>query len=123
MDILMDLTSKDAVFHNGPLTKQYTTQPYTQVVQQRLYVRLRTFFGEWFINTAYGVPYWQYILGKKTPKSTIDRIFQEQILLDPGVAEILSYKSSFQNRVYSFSFSARCRDGETLNLTINDIGA
>lgn len=123
MDILMNLQTGDAVFHNGPLTKEYTTQPYTQTVQQRLYIRLRTFLGEWFLNTAYGVPYWQRILGKKITKSETDRIFQEQILSDVGVAEILSFKSSFVNRVYSLSFTARCRNGETLSLTINDIGA
>lgn len=36
MDLLIDPASWDLVFHNGPLTKEYTTQPDTQVVSQLL---------------------------------------------------------------------------------------
>lgn len=117
MDLLMG-SDNDLVFHNGPLTKEYTTQPYTQTVAQRLKIRLLTFTGEWFLDTEYGVPYWD-ILGRKVPKSRVDQILQQQILLEIGVKEIVSFNSSLANRQYSASFRVRVSTGEvTETITI-----
>lgn len=112
----------DIVWNNGPLTKDYTTQPFTQTVAQRLKIRLLTFQSEWFLDTEYGVPYWQRILGRKIDKSSVDLIFQQQILLEEGVKEITSFSSSFQNRNYSMSFQVRVVTGEiTEVITINPV--
>lgn len=127
MDILLnnDFSSEeyhDAVFINGPLTTDGITSIPIDVVAQRLSIRLQTFLGEWFINTAYGVPYWQRILGKKVSKTAIDRIFQEQILSERGVREITSFSSTFQNRTYDMSFRVRAINGAvTETITINSI--
>lgn len=103
----------DIVWNNGPLTKEYVTSPYTQTVAQRLKIRLLTFQEEWFLDTTYGVPYFQRILGKKkVTKSSIDLIFQEQILLETGVKEIVSFTSTFSNRQYSMTFQVRVVNGE-----------
>jgi len=104
----------DIVWVNGPLTKEQTTQPFTETVSQRLFIRLRTFREEWFMDTTYGVPYWQRILGFKNKKETVDLIFQEQILLERGVKEIVSFTSTFNNaqRHYSATFQVRVTNGE-----------
>jgi hypothetical protein len=107
----------DIIWNNGPLTKEYTTQPLTETVAQRLKIRLLTFLGEWNYNTAYGVPYWQRILGKKTSKSSVDLIFQQQILAEDGVKEIVAFSSSFANRQYSLSFSVRVVTGQVKEIT------
>jgi hypothetical protein len=87
------------------------------IVAQRLTIRLLTFLGEWFANTAYGVPYWQRILGKKVDKSTVDAIFQEKILEEDGVAEILSFNSELsRTREYSLRFKVRCTDSTIANV-------
>lgn len=125
MDILLNtdlgsLDFGDAIFHNGPLTKEYTTQPFVKTVSQRLRIRLQTFQEEWFLDTTYGVPYYQKILGKKTTKSAVDLIFQEQILLENGVKEIVSFSSSFSDRIYSATFKVRVVNGEITDpITIN----
>lgn len=127
MDILLnnDFSSEDyhdAIFINGPLTTDGITSIPVDVVAQRLSIRLQTFLGEWFINTAYGVPYWQRILGKKVSKTAIDRIFQEQILSERGVREITSFSSTFQNRTYDMSFRVRAINGAvTETITINNV--
>jgi hypothetical protein len=124
MDLLLDLNPispsyGDLTFVNGPLPRYATTQELTEVVGQRLYIRLRTFREEWFINTEYGVPYWQRILGRKISKSAVDLIFQEQILAETGVQEITFFNSTFINRKYSLQFRVRVSNGqeiETINL-------
>lgn len=119
MDLLLDTETNDLVFFNGPLTAEYTTQPLTQTVAQRLKIRLMTFRGEWFLDTEYGVPYWQSILGKKVPKSRVDSILQQEILAERGVKEIVSFTSSLQNRQYSASFRVKVSTGEiTETITI-----
>lgn len=118
MDILIDPTTWDAVFHNGPLTKEYTTQPYTQKVGQRLKIRLLTFKGEWYYNTEYGVPYWQSILGRKISKAKVDIIFQQKILEEQGVQEIVTFTSTLENRKYSLSFSVKVQGETSEDITI-----
>lgn len=127
MDLLMvldpaDPSFGDLTFVNGPLPRSYTTQELVEVVTQRLFIRLRTFRDEWFLDTAYGVPYHQRILGKKVPKANVDLIFQEQILAENGVKEITFFQSTLVKRQYSLTFKVKCIDGrETPAISINPI--
>lgn len=122
MDLLLDETTHDIVWNNGPLNKEFTTQPFTHTVSQRLKIRLLTFLEEWEFNTAYGVPYWQRILGKKTDKAAVDLIFQQEIFKETGVKEITSFSSTFENRIYSMTFQVRVVTGEvTSPITVSPI--
>jgi len=119
VDLLLDPITHDCVFINGECP---VTQQRIDVVPQRLKIRLLTFLGEWVFNTVYGVPYFQSILGHKTAKESIDNIFREQILLENGVAEILTFESTFINRIYSLSFKFRCTDATVATVTIDNLG-
>lgn len=113
MDFKLDPTSWDIIWHNGPLKIEDTTQPLIETVGQRLKIRLLTFYGEYFINTVYGVPYWERILGiKQTSKAAADLIFQQQILAEVGVKELVSFESTFVNRKYSLVFKVKVVTGE-----------
>lgn len=94
------------------MTKEYTTQPYTQTVAQRLKIRLLTFQEEYFMDVTYGVPWFQRVLGKKTSKAAVDLLFQQQILLETGVKEITSFSSTLVNRNYSMTFRVKVVSGE-----------
>lgn len=102
----------DAIFFNGPMTKAQTTQPLIDTVRQRLYIKLKSFKGDWFINTEYGIPYFQNLLGFKIPKASADLIFQTAILEENGVKEITSFTSTLSNRQYTLKFSVRVMSGE-----------
>ena len=113
MDFRLNYSSGDIIFVNRPLVKSDMTQPLVETVQQRLYIRLRTLYGEWFLNTDYGIPYIQRILGFKNTKSSVDLIFQQNILAEAGVKEIVSFNSSLINRQYSLNFRVKVVDGST----------
>lgn len=118
MDLLLG-EDNDLIFING--STPVTSYP-VQVVAQRLNIRLKTFYGEWFLNTTYGVEYWQRILGRKTTKAAIDKIFQQQILSEVGVMQITSFSSTFENRQYSLSFRVKVQTGETTQpITISGV--
>lgn len=121
MDLLINqdlISSKygDIVWRNGPLRKEETTQSRVDVVGQRLLILLRTFKGEWFLDTEYGIPYFQSILGMKTSKSAVDLIFQKAILAENGVRELTFFESTFVNRQYSMTFRVKVTTGEESGL-------
>ena len=121
MDLLINqdpISSKygDIVWRNGPLRKEETTQSRVDVVGQRLLILLRTFKGEWFLDTEYGIPYFQSILGMKTSKSTVDLIFQKAILAENGVKELTFFESTLANRQYSMTFRVKVTNGEESGL-------
>lgn len=126
MDLLLDLdpispSYGDLTWKNGPLAPDYTTQSRVDVVAQRLHIRLLTFREEWFLDTSYGVPYWSF-LGKKVKKSSVDLIFQREILAENGVKELTFFESTFENRKYTLSFRVKVATGdetETITLTPN----
>lgn len=119
MDLLIDYQTGDLIFFNGPLTKAQTTQPLVQTVAQRLFIMLRTFQGEYFLNTQTGIPWWQNILGRKTTKSAVDLILQQKILAENGVKELTYFRSTLVNRQYEVTFKVRVSTGEeTAPITI-----
>lgn len=80
---------------------------------------LRTFLGEWFLNTEHGVPWWQNILGRKTTKAAVDLILQQKILAENGVKELTYFKSTLVNRKYELTFKVKVTTGEeTTPITI-----
>lgn len=108
MDLLLNNDTGDLIFVNG---KCPVTQLQADVVAQRLRITLYTFLGEWFLDQTVGVPYLQQIFTKVQKKSTVDLIFQGLISKDPGVIEILSFKSEIsQKRGYTMTFSVRVAD-------------
>lgn len=122
MDFKLDPITEDLIWHNGPLLKSDTTQTRVEVTGQRLVILLRTWLGEWFINTAYGVPYEQRIIAKKNvSKASVDLILQQQVLSDAGVREIVSWNSTLSStRKYTLVFSIKVVDGTVSEpLTVN----
>jgi hypothetical protein len=107
---------RDIVWRNGPLRKEETTQSRVDVVAQRLLILLSTFRGEWFLDTEYGIPYFQSILGMKTSKPAVDLIFQKAILAENGVRELTFFESTFVNRQYSMTFRVKVTTGEESGL-------
>ena len=106
----------DMLFVNGttPITDEFV-----DAVAQRVFIMLRTFESEWYLNEVTGVPYLTRILGFKVEKSTVDRILQQKILQEPGVADILEFTSSLGgNRVYEASMKIRTTGGDTFTETL-----
>lgn len=123
MDFKLSSTEpNDIIWVNGPLRKEETTQTPVEITGQRLLILLRTWLGEWFINTVYGIPYEQRIIAKKNiTKAGVDLILQQQVLADPGVREIVSWNSTLSgSRKYTLVFSIKVVDGTVSELlTVN----
>lgn len=117
MDLKMDQAKNDLVFINGECP---VTVGLVDSATQRIVIRLRTFLGEWFINTSYGVPWLERVLGHKVNRSSVDIVIQESILQDDLVSQVVEFTSSLdeQTRKYKCQFRVRVIDG-TLSEIIN----
>jgi hypothetical protein len=76
-------------------------------VAQNVTIRLRMFYGECFLNTRLGIPYFSDSFTKAS-RDTIDAMIKATIKETPEIAEILSYTSSFDGptRTYTINFKA-----------------
>ena len=105
MGIPFDLklgTDNDLIIADGDLTLTTTK---TEIAAQTLGITLKTYQGEWFLNSNFGVPYLQEIIGVARKKDVVDRIFLAQISNNIYVDNINSYTSSFDRdeRYYSMN--------------------
>lgn len=91
-DLKLDTSNDISIGGDRDLALTTTT---TEMCVQTLGVTLNTFQGEWFMNTQFGIPYLQEIIGVARKKDTVDKIFLAAISDNNYVDSIDSYTSSF----------------------------
>lgn len=110
MDIKLDPTTHDISASGFDFT---TTTDDVDALIQRLKIRLMSFKGDWFLNTDFGVPYFQEIFVSRNPKDDADTIFKLQITSMDGVSSLMSYSSTFNNstREFNLDFKVKLDNG------------
>lgn len=85
-----------------------------EAIRQHLQVKFQLFFGEWFLDTGVGVPYFQEILTKKPTLVSVAQILKTVILETPGVLELKSFEFDFNpsTRVFELTFSCSTEEGD-----------
>lgn len=86
-----------------------------QAIKQAISQSLRSFLGGWFLDTSYGLPYFDELLGSKNQSLTpnFESRIQNAILGVPGVEGLLSWSATFDraSRSLAISFSAQVAGG------------
>ncbi|WP_454677518.1 hypothetical protein [Achromobacter marplatensis] len=77
-------------------------------IAQQIKVTLLAFMGEWFLDTTFGVPYFDDILVKSPDRASIEAILRARIRTVPGVERVrrLDLEIERQLRVLRVSFDA-----------------
>ncbi|WMD20911.1 hypothetical protein RAS12_00640 [Achromobacter seleniivolatilans] len=77
-------------------------------IAQQIKVTLLAFMGEWFLDTTFGVPYFDDILVKSPDRASIEAILRARIRAVPGVERVrrLDLEIERQLRVLRVSFDA-----------------
>lgn len=57
-------------------------------VAQQIKISLKAFLGEWFLDTGFGVPYFEEILVKNPNTMIIREIIRDRILTEIGRAHV-----------------------------------
>lgn len=101
--------------------KMLVLSTYQELVKQRLQIKLRTFKGEWWLDTSYGIPYrdtgdGRAIIGKGYTKADIDALYIAEIKADPDVVKIKYFKSEYDpvRRDYSLTFEVKTNNESLL---------
>lgn len=66
-----------------------------RAVQEHAVERVKTFEGEWFLDTTAGLPWWQRILGQKFDEELAEAIVKAEVYGTKGVTEITSFSVDF----------------------------
>lgn len=67
-------------------------------VAQQLLIKLRLWRGEWFLDTEFGTPYIENILGKQLTLSGVIAAIKKSILEVDGVQNIEEFTFAFSNQ-------------------------
>ena len=80
---------------------------------QRLNIRLRTYRGEWFLDTNEGIPWIQELLNTRNNKAAVDTAIRQAIINTQGIVSILSYESEQDtgSHLYRVSVVVSSSDG------------
>lgn len=112
----------DLVVKDGDLLLTADAHPGgTNPVLQDIVQSLRTFLGEWYLDTSLGVPWFQSILVKGADLSLTDAILQRVVQNRPGVTQLLAWRS-IVNRAGRFT-SVAFTVNTTRGIVTYDAGA
>lgn len=117
MDIFVDSTGDVSVPSTGVIR---LTSGLLETTKQRLTIKIRTFLGEWFLDTRVGVPYFRDILIKNPNLSIIRVIFRRLLLGDEAVDSVPKLELEFDSasRKLFVTFDAVLTDGSILSATV-----
>lgn len=104
IDIALDPSSGDLVFKDFDLALVGGVDQ----IAQNLAIRLRFMFGEWFLNTLAGVPYYQYFFIKNPNQIQVETFLKEEITNTRGVISLLNFSSDFDGKSRTFSVNFGC---------------
>lgn len=85
---------------------------YPEAVRQSLQTKLRTFRGEWILDTTYGIDYFGSVLGKASQQE-VDALYTSEILSHPEVTKINRFVSTYNpyTRFYDVDIDIDTRKG------------
>lgn len=88
----------------------------TEYIRQKLSVRFKFFFGEWFLNQNEGIPYFRDVFVHDPKLDVIASLFKRVITNCPGVLALKSYAMNYDPlaRSLTFSFQATVDGGEVV---------
>jgi hypothetical protein len=117
-DLKIDPLTGDLVIENGDLAQVSGTD----AILQSIRTRLGFFLGEWFLDEAQGIPYFESILVKNPNFPAVRELLRRALLETPGVLEVTSLRLRFTSstRLLAVSFRVSTDLGElaqTLELT------
>lgn len=109
-------SSNDILLQNGKIAM---TKDGAEVMQSVL-CRLRTFKGEWFLDTSAGMPWYQEVFTRPANLPSIEARIKAEILNTDGVEKLTKFSTSLDRtlRRLTVSFEAVTSYGEIVK---NDV--
>lgn len=89
---------------------------------QKVRIKLKTFLGEWPLDSTVGIPYFEQVLVRNQNSTAVEGLLISQIESTPGVNEVTEFNLTFNKatRRSNISFTATT-ESEVIDLDF-DIG-
>lgn len=68
-------------------------------IAQQIKTTLLAFMGEWFLDTTFGVPYFEDVLVKSPDRASIEAIFRARIRAVPGVTQVQAMQLQMERQL------------------------
>ena len=109
MNIKLD-SDGDIAIESGEMVFITSREEIAQFISQKI----KTFFGEWFLDVRLGIPYFSSILIKRVQPAVIESIFINEILATPGVVKITEFDINLDKltRRMTLDFTAETINGK-----------
>ena len=113
-------------FNMNGFDLQFTPDDVNYVIQ-RLQIKLRTFYGEYFLDTSMGLPYLPStapngvsVFMKNPNMNSVSALFKAQITSEPLIDKITSFLMNYDNqaRQLEVNFIAKLKSGAIVNTSI-----
>lgn len=117
-DLKLDQLTNDLVVEDSDLQLVQLDE----AIRQSLFQRLRLFFGEWFLDTSKGVPYYQNIFVKNPNLDVVQATLLNTIQGTPGIEEILNFEYTAYDpatRELGIAFQAKSTNGTIISVQTN----
>lgn len=92
----------------------------TDAIAQAIIMRLKTFAGEWFLDSNVGLPYLTHMLGKKNSERFLRRIVTEAIKSLPGVMELRDFACELDHTKRSMHIRLSAILSDQRSITVNE---
>lgn len=127
MDIKFDQQSYDIVLEvdGDNLVNLAFIETDTELLMQRLFLRLKTYPRDLFWNINYGIDYLNDIFGKNKPRNSVDVVIRNEILKEPLVQKITSFESEVKDYNYACKFTVKTKNIDkllTYYILTNELG-
>jgi hypothetical protein len=116
-DLQCDPLTRDLVLTRGDLTLVSGVPAIRQAVE----FAMRSFRGEWFLDTSAGVPYFQQVLVKGANINALKATFSAAVLAVPGIASVPTMALAYNGttRTLRIEWSATTDTGEITTGVVN----
>ncbi len=119
-DIALNIATHDLLLQDG----DNMLIDNAERVAQQIKIKLKWFLGEWFLNTADGLPYFEDILVKNPNMTRIRNIFRQKILEVDDVKAVnsLTLSNNRQTRELTVEYEAATDYGLVTNREVLGYG-
>lgn len=93
----------------------------SEQIRQSIQTRLRTFIGEYYLDSTYGIPYYETIFQSQSNAPFFESVLKANITAVQGVTSIASFATILNpsNRTYTVNFDVLDAAGEAINIDFN----
>ena len=90
--------------------------------QQRLAIKYQFAYGEYFLNQAEGIDWFNLALGQKPDLARLNTILEQVALDDPGILSVTDFELTFDraSRQLNLSFVGVHVSGDTFEFTFSE---